>query len=277
MHHPTHDPDQPPTGTGISRRRALGIVAGGAVAGSAGLLLPATAASAHGEIVVYPGIANQRTVYEGSGELAGFGYRPSFHDRMSVWMRFWANHTPAGFQTPFRVWTWGVHADHRESEAHNNGRGFDLTRIYVTNANGVLVRRFNGRYDLWNGTDSAAVERQRYWATAASLHLCFRNVLTYYWDAAHHNHIHIDNLVSGLENSFFDPDSPAQVQHVQACCRFIWGKGTAVDGSYGPQTTQDAHEVLVRIGEGGFLTGPQEKWAAFNRATCLKGYGVQEF
>jgi hypothetical protein len=72
----------------------LGIMAGGAVAGTAGLLYPATAASAHGDIQSYPGIWSQRTVYEISGDLTDFGYRPSFHDRMSDWMEFWYLNTP---------------------------------------------------------------------------------------------------------------------------------------------------------------------------------------
>src|SRR6266508_2072823 len=154
--------------TGMSRRRALGLMAGGAVAGTAGLVLPATAASAHGDIQTY-----------------------------------------------------GAHNDDRVSEAHNNGRGFDLSRIYATGTDGDLHRRFFARHDIWKDwTGDAFTEaRRHYWATAASAHHHFRNVLTYLYNADHDNHIHIDNLVSGTSNSEFDTGSEAQVQHVQACCR----------------------------------------------------------
>ncbi len=265
--------------TGMSRRRALGLMAGGAVAGTAGLVLPATAASAHGDIQTYDGVWGQRTVYEPTGELHSFGYRPSFHDRMSSWLEFWYNNTPSNFLKPMRVWTYGVHNDDRVSEAHNNGRGFDLSRIYATGTDGDLHRRFFARHDIWKDwTGDAFTEaRRHYWATAASAHHHFRNVLTYLYNADHDNHIHIDNLVSGTSNSEFDTGSEAQVQHVQACCRFIWGKSTSIDGVWGPQTNGDSHEVLVRIGEGGYLTGAQAKWLAFNRASLRKGYGTQEY
>jgi len=262
----------------ISRRKMLGMVAGGAlVAGTAGLLYPGTPANAHGDITSFPGVGGERTVYEISGDLADFGYRPSFHDRMGEWLDFWFVNTPANYLKPMRLWTYGVHNDSRVSEAHNQGRGFDLTRIYATNSSGDLVRRFFGRHDIWGGDADIAETRRHYWATAASLHHHFRNVLTYLYNADHDNHIHIDNLVSGLSNSEFDTSSAAQVQSVQACCRYIWGKDTDIDGVWGPQTNNHSHDVLVRIGEGGFLTGPQAKWLAFNRASCRKGFGTEEF
>jgi hypothetical protein len=260
----------------ISRRRALGVLGGGVVLGSTGALLPGTPAMAHGEIESFPGVGGEPTVYEVSGNLSSFGYRPSFHQRMGDWLQFWFDNTPAFFRRPARIWTFGVHTDSRPSEAHNAGRGFDLTRIYATGNDGDRHRRFFGRFDLWRDNPPAELAdiRRHYWATAASLHHHFRNVLTYAYDADHHNHIHIDNLVSEMGPSHFDTGSRAQVVNVQACCRFIWGKNTDVDGVWGPQTNQHSHEVLVRIGEGGFLTGPQEKWLRFNRASCRQGYGL---
>ncbi len=261
----------------LSRRRMLGIVTGGIAAGAVGAAVSAPQASAHGTITSYSTVWSQRTVYEASGALSSFGYNPSFHGRCDTWLQFWGSNTPSGFATPFRVWSYGVHADHRVSEAHNNGRGFDLTRIYVTSG-GSLVRRFNGRYDQWNGTASAATELVRYWATAASLHYHFRNVLTYLYNTDHHNHIHFDNLVSGSGNSNFSTGSAAQVQHVQACCRYLWGKTTAIDGIWGPQTNQHSTEVLRRVGvASGSLTSSQANWLAFNRHSTRKGYGTQTY
>ena len=260
-----------------SRRRVLGAAAGGIALGATGALAGVTPALAHGDIQMYSTVGGQRTVYEGNGALTSFGYRPSFHTRCNTWMNFWNNNTPSGFATPFRVWSYGVHTDHRVTEAHNNGRGFDLTRIYVTSS-GSLVRRFNGRYDQWNGTSSAATERRRYWATAASLHYHFRHVLTYLYNSAHHNHIHFDNLISGTGNSTLSTGSEAQVQHVQACCRYIWGKTTTIDGIWGPQTNQHSTEVLRRIGvSSGSLTSSQSNWLAFNRGSTRKGYGTQAY
>lgn len=283
------DPIQIETGepghsTEMSRRvflRRSGIVVAGIAAGAGSqLVLPAGHAAAHGTIESYPGVWGQRTVYEVTGNLASFGYRPSFHDRMSSWLEFWYNNTPFNFLKPIRVWTYGVHTDSRVSEAHNNGRGFDLSRIYATGTDGDLHRRFFARHDLWKDdpADQLANTRRHYWATSASIHHHFQHVLTYLYNAAHDNHIHIDNLVSGSGNSTFHTDSRAQVQHVQACCRYIWGKSTTIDGVWGPQTRDHSTDVLRRIGrESGTIASSQANWLAFNRASCRKGYGVESY
>ena len=271
--------DAPPD-SGMSRRTLLrsGAAAGALVVGAGSQLwLPAESAEAHGTIRSYSGIWGQRTRYEANGNYASFGYRPSFHDRMSHWLYYWNNHTP--YRRSIVVWTYGVHTDHRVSEAHNAGRGFDLTRIYATGSDGNRHLRAFLRHDIWKNYGDADRRRHRrwYWGTSAICHHHFRNVLTYYYNSAHDNHIHIDNLVSGTSNSNFATGSKAQVQHVQACCRWVWGKSTAIDGVWGPQTRQHSHDVLVRIGKGGYLTSSKSHWLAFNTATCRKAYGVQSY
>ncbi|MGH3735296.1 MAG: twin-arginine translocation signal domain-containing protein [Micromonosporaceae bacterium] len=265
---------------GMSRRGLLsgvGAAAGAlAVGATSPLWTPAEPAEAHGSLSRYCYVDGARTYYEGNGAATCFYYRPSFHTRCNYVVDLWDNNTPSGYGRPWRMWSYGVHTDHRTSTAHNNGRGFDFTRMYVT-INGSLARRFYARYDRWSGTSSAATERRRYWGTAAACHYRLRNVLTYYYNSAHHNHIHMDNLVSGTGNSTFSTGSTTQVQSAQAMCRWIWGKSTAIDGVWGPQTRQHTHEVLVRIGKGGYLTSGQSYWLAFNRATTRKAYGVQSY
>lgn len=268
-------------GVNLSRRRMLGLTASGMAAGAAGLLLPASAAQAHGTLEQYSGIWGQRTVYEANGDLTSFWYRPSFHDRLNTWLEFWYLNTPSNYLKPMRVWSLGAHTDHRVTEAHNEGRGFDLTRIYATNSAGDLVRRFYGRYDVWKdwaAGDTKSLTRRHYWATSASLHRHFQHVLTYEYNSDHYNHIHIDNLVSGLGNSTFDTGSRAQVVHVQACCKWLWGKSTAIDGVWGDQTRTHSTEVLRRIGQAsGTIASSQANWLAFNRASMRKGYDVEEY
>ena len=53
------------------------------------------------------------------------------------------------------------------------------------------VYEVNGALPAWGYRPS------HNWATSASAHHHFRNVLTYLYDSGHHNHIHIDNLVTG--------------------------------------------------------------------------------
>jgi hypothetical protein len=276
-------PTDPADAESLSRRtflRRAGMATAGIVlGGSAPLWLPARGATAHGTIESFPGIGGQRTVYELSGNLAEFGYRPSFHDRLGSWIEFWYDNTPSNFLKPIRVWTLGVHNDDRVSEAHNAGRGFDLTRIYATGTDGDLHRRFFGRYDIWRDFDADSLRNARvnYWATAASAHHHFQHVLTYPYDAEHHTHIHIDNLVSGDGNSSFQTGSDAQVFHVQSCCRWIWGKSTTIDGIWGPQTRDHSTDILRRIGRDSGTITSQGNWLAFNRASLRKGYGVQEY
>lgn len=263
----------------MSRRGLLtgvGAAAGAlAVGASSPLWTPAESAEAHGSLSRYCYVDGARTYYEVNGAATCFYYNPTFKSRCDSVIDLWDNNTSSAYVRPWRVWSFGVHAD-RGSAAHDYGRGFDFTRIYVT-LSGSLALRFYARYDRWNGTSSAPTYRRWYWGTAAACHYRLRHVLTYYYNSAHHNHIHMDNLVSGSGNSTFSTSSETQVQSVQAMCRWIWGKSTDIDGIWGPQTRQHSHEVLVRIGVGGYLTDSQSKWLSFNRATTRKAYGVQAY
>jgi hypothetical protein len=179
------------------------------------------------------------------------------------------------------VWSYGAYVNRNDGcvSYHNFGRAFDLSRIYATNpANGSLNKVFNGRFDQWSGTSGAALTavRKQYWATSASLHYHFKHVLTYLFNSAHNNHIHADNSVSGGGNSTFSTGASAQVQHVQACVTYIWGRPVTLDGIWGPQTSGAAGAVLSRIGRSGSLT-TQSNWLEFNRATLRFGSGAQTF
>ncbi len=179
-----------------------------------------------------------------------------------------------------RVWTYGVYANRSDGcvSMHNFGRAFDLTRLYATNA-GVLTKVFNGRYDQWRSSTGSTLTttRKRYWATAASLHYHFKYVLTYVYNTAHWNHIHFDNQVSGSGNSTFSTGSTSQVKHVQACCTYIWGYPTTIDGIWGPQTAGNSSKALARIGRSGAITSSQTNWLEFNKATLRFGSGRQAY
>lgn len=263
-----------------SRRSVLAGLATGATLGAFGLHT-ARSASAHGEIVSFPDIDGAPTVYEVSETLTSFGYRPSFHDRLGSWLQFWEANTPASFGRQFQVWSLGAHTDHRPSEAHNSGRGFDLTRIFVTDSDDALVEKFNARRDIWQSwpEEDQIVQLRRYWATSAAAHHHFAHVLTYAWDpAGHNNHIHIDNLVSGSGDSTLNTGSQAQTYHVQGACRHVWGLPTTLDGIWGPETDGHSTRVLRAAGaSSGSLTSSQANWQTFNTATVRHGYGTQDY
>jgi hypothetical protein len=271
----------------MSRRRLLGLMATGVAAGSAGLLLPTTSADAV-TLTTYPGVDGQPTYYEpncasvqDADSVPGcaktsFQYNPTFHDQLGTWLEFWYLNTPSSYLKPFRVYSYGCYVN-KPDDAHQFGRGFDLARIFVTE-NGSLRRTFTGRYDQWStwGTDAKATARRHYWATAASAHYYFRDVLTYLWNAEHHNHIHIDNTVTGTTSSF-DTGSTAQTQHVQACLNYVWGKSVTIDGDWGPETQSNSTSVLRRIGQASGTLTTKANWLAFNKATLRKGYGVEAY
>lgn len=231
-------------------------------------------------LVSHNEIWDQLTYYEPTGAASSFRYNPTFYSRCETWLYFWYVNTPLSWLTPLRIWTYGVYAYRNDGcvSMHNYGRAFDLTRIYAT-VNGVNTKVFNGRYDqwrTWTGSSLTTV-RKRYWATAASLHYHFKYVLTYFYNSAHWNHIHFDNQVSGSGNSTFSTGSKSQVQHVQACCTYIWGYPTTIDGIWGPQTSGNSSKVLARIGRSGSLTSSQTNWLEFNKASLRFGSGRQSY
>jgi hypothetical protein len=256
-------------------RRAF-VRSGVAGLGSTSLVLgTALGAAAHGTLDRHEELHGDPTNYEPNGAKSSFAYRPSFYDRLEVWEEFYYRNTPKTWIRPLRIDTYGTHVD-RGSAAHDNGRGFDLAQIYVTR-DGVLSLASNQRYDLWRDDADVTATRRQYWATAASLHHHFRHVLTYLYNTAHWSHIHIDNLMSGTGDSTLDTGSTAQVQYIQAACRYIWGYPMTIDGVWGPQTKSYAGKAIARAGGSGAITASRANWLLFNRMTTRFGSGRQNF
>lgn len=118
-------------------------------------------------------------------------YDSTFYSRMETWAAFYYTNTPTNWTGPGQLFSYGAYVS--KSGAHGQGRGFDLSRIYLK-VSDIGTRVFNGRYDEWRSLtgSSLTMTRKYYWAGAASLHYHFRNVLTYLYNSDHWNHIHID-------------------------------------------------------------------------------------
>lgn len=247
---------------------------GAAALGASGLVTAPPAAAL--TLASHSEIWGQQTYYEIGGAATSFSYDPAFYTQLETWLAFWYTHTPTTWVIPLRVYSYGAYVN--KPGAHGLGRAFDLSQLRVTSG-GSVARTFWGRYDLWQSTTGGELSfwRRNYWGTSASLHYHFRNVLTYPYNADHHNHIHIDNLVSGSGLSTFDTTSKAQVQHVQACCTYIWGYATAIDGAWGPQTSGNASRVLARVGSSGSLTSSTANWRTFNLKSTEYGTGRTAF
>lgn len=275
----------------INRRRALGLGVAGVVAGlgaAAAGTLPASGAQTpvHPDaeeaitcvspsvLATHTAIGGATLVYEGSGDPASVKINEAFFQKLYDWRFFYNDNNPWSLLSS--VWNYGAYAD-RAGSWHCAGRAIDITRGYGTDTGNTL--QFLARYDIWSTyTGSTLVlYRRRYWAAAASLHYFFRDVLTYRFNADHHNHIHVDNGQSGNGFSTFSTGSGTQVQSVQAMLSYVWGypeRNTTWDDSIDGNR---AGAVLSRIGTGGRLTSSQGHWQAFLRATVRKGTGLQAY
>ncbi|MFJ8589581.1 extensin family protein [Streptomyces sp. NPDC093595] len=215
---------------------------------------------------------------------AGFArtwqYDSAFYARLETWLEFWFLNTPNEWVFPIRLSGYGAYVNRNDdcSSMHNFGRALDISRIHVTSG-GTEIEAVNARYDLWRTTtgEQLTSHLKRYWATSASLHYHFRHVLTYLYNTEHWNHFHIDNQLSESSNSTFSTGSFIQVQHVQACCRYIWGYSTAIDGQWGPQTESHSQAALARMGRAGSLASSQSNWLEFNKASLRFGTGADSY
>ncbi len=258
----------------VSRRQLLGW-AGGAAAGAAlaGCSLdgPAPARErvscvARGALSRHLRLAGLPLVYEVSGQGHAFWFDEDFADRLADWL---ADLREAGLRAQ-RLWTYGAWTDGRAEQNgdggcrswHHAGRAFDLARIEL--AGGRFV---SCRYDQWRGQTGTALRRaqREYWALAGSLHRRFAYVVTYPYNADHHNHIHIDNARSGRGPSAFDPGSPTQVQAIQAISSHVWDRPVEVTGRWDAATRRATAEVLSTLGSGGELTGESDGRSNWDR------------
>jgi hypothetical protein len=230
-------------------------------------------------VVKHSEIDGASTYYEPTGDDTSFWYNSTFYSRLETWLAFWYSNTPLNWGKPLQVGSYGVYGNRDDGcvSYHNFGRAFDISKIRGRIGT-TTTTLFSARYDQWRTQTGAQLTRTRkyYWATSASLHYHFKHVLTYLYNAQHHNHVHMDNAVSGSGNSTFTTGASAQVEHVQACCRYIWGQTVTLDGVWGSQTRGAVTAVLSRIGRSGSLT-TQSNWLAFNLATLRFGTGRQDY
>jgi hypothetical protein len=226
-------------------------------------------------LVTQSEVNNEPTYYEPTGARTSFQYEPTFYSRMETWHQRWRAWTPYHWTVPHRIYCYGVYVN--KPGMHGEGRAFDLARLLITNRNtGQMFLGFNGRYDLWRTWTGEAftTERIRYWGTLASLHYHFRHVISYLDNSVHHNHVHIDNAISGSGDSSYSTSSTTQTLFVQAVCRYLWGYATGIDGVWGPQTQSHSSGVLAQLGSDGVIT-TQSRWQIFCRGSALHAWAMR--
>ncbi len=262
----------------LSRRSVLGLgaaVAATAVAGGCsapGVSGPWTGPRERPTCVPRASLESSRSlaglplVYEVTGQRAGFAFDGAFLSRLQAWAGGLDSVLPA---RPVEVSTYGSWTDGEGAcdSWHHAGRAFDVARVRLADGSAVSCR-----YDQWRSLPGAALDgaRRRYWALAASLHQRFAPVLTYLYDDAHANHIHVDNGRSGNADSTFSSRSRVQVQAVQALCTYLWGVPVDLTGRWDGATRTAAGRVLDRLGLPGTLDAPGA-WAGFLTASAARG------
>lgn len=213
----------------------------------------------------YRHLADARLHYEITGRAVAFSMEPGFARRLDACLRsHWA---AQGWETPARLTSYGtwIAADGQTDSWHHAGRAFDVGRVVAADGSELV----SCRYDVWGARSGAAkrAAERAYWQLAASLHRDFAYVLTYLFDDAHHNHIHVDDGRSGAGRSSFSRGMRLQVRAVQAMCGHVWDRDVPITGSWDAATRDATGEILREAGIGGRLVG-DEQWHAFLTATA---------
>lgn len=249
----------------VSRRGLLGVGAGLALGSIAGCSPPSTLGPGRATCVARDALDQHRSL-GGAPLIYEVDQRPSrfwFEAAFFVQLERWADSVGGVWGSPVDRWfTYGSWTDGSGAcdSWHDSGRAFDLARLRLEDGTTVSCR-----YDQWKSAKPAAVARARraYWRLAAGLHAQFAYVLTYLYDAAHANHIHVDNGRSGGQLSEFSSRSRVQVQAVQAICRYVWDEPVELTGHWDRPTRQASQRVLDRVGPGGSVDDGTGGWRAF--------------
>jgi hypothetical protein len=278
--------DQPDNrSSSVSRRSLLrtGAVAGIAALGASKLVLTASPAAGHGTVEWHSEIWNVLTYNQdlNNGAISGprsYEYQPALYQKLEEWFQFYYWNTPGHYQLGSgggaQICLNGTHV-HEDSGMHSYGRAADISQITLWHAaSGFYFDAFNGRYNWWRNSPVMAEYRRRYWAVVAGLTIHFRHVLHYHDNTIHHNHVHVDNTYSNGTYSQFTTGSTTQVKVVQSVCNYIFGLGTSIDGSFGPQTDGHSRTVLSLTGWGGGIRDSQAHWHRFLRAGQRAGHGL---
>jgi hypothetical protein len=201
-------------------------------------------------------------VYEVNGRRSAYYVTEAFGQRLDRWIALHRKHIG---QVPDEIHSYGAWVRGSSTSWHSSGEAIDIARLRAGGKDLTSLR-----YDLWRDAPASELRRRLalYWRTAAGLHHEFADVLTYLFDGAHANHIHVDIGRFGPEQPRLIRRSNAQVQAVQAMCRHVWGRGeVGITGDYDDVTREATTRILERAGGPGELAGSREAWQAFMVAT----------
>ena len=126
----------------------------------------------------------------------------------------------------------GSMACHRWTAAHNRARGLDLCHIRFTDGDHV---------DMNASHVGSLRQQRRYLAVAANLRRFFGTVLTCHYNAAHRDHIHVDDMTAvGPIRTGKRTDTTL----VQSAANLLAGTSLVIDGAWGARTDAAYWQLL---------------------------------
>ncbi|GAA2162112.1 extensin-like protein [Humibacillus xanthopallidus] len=204
-------------------------------------------------------------VYEVNGRRSAYYVTEAFGKRLDRWIALHRKHIG---QAPDEIRSYGAWVRGSTTSWHSSGEAIDIARLRADGTDLVSLR-----HDLWRDAPASELRRRLalYWRTAAGLHHEFADVLTYLFDDAHANHIHVDIGRFGPEQPRLIRRSNAQVQAVQAMCRHVWGRSEVqITGVYDDVTRDATTRILEQAGGPGELADSRAAWQAFMVATMQR-------
>lgn len=130
----------------------------------------------------------------------------------------------------------GSMACHRPTAAHNRARGFDLCAVGLGDGTSI---------DANTAHAGSRTDQRRYLGLTASLRRYFSTVLTVHYNAAHRDHLHIDDL-RGLAPLRSDKRSDTAL--VQSAANLLGGERLTVDGTWSSRTEEAYGRLLDGFG-----------------------------
>ena len=160
-------------------------------------------------------------------------FNRSFFTQLDAWARNLDERLRAAGQPGVAWWgEVGSMACHRPTAAHNRARGFDLCAVVLTDGS---------RIDANSSHAGDGRAQRRYLGLTASLRRYFSTVLTTHYNAAHRDHLHIDDL---RQLAPIRSDIRSDTALIQSSANLLAGERLVVDGIWGART-QDAYDRLL--------------------------------
>lgn len=190
-----------------------------------------------GELVSFNRVGDAELRYAETGNPTEMQSAPGFLKQLNSWAEHWAELSGLG---PLRaVSSFGAYVD-KCASYHQLGRAFDVTAL--EHASG----RISLAYDQFQ--PGSERELRDYWRATASLQLHFSYTLSYAYNTAHHNHVHVDNAVSGNGLSRFNENSRVQMQLLQNSIRHVLGIPTPDSEEWDESTREAIRQTQRAIG-----------------------------